>query len=125
MTDFGKQVYPYETFPEDADPRSWMFFNVPGTPRFALEVADTLVKHLDALGVDLTVGAVKTPAVKYDAVGSSGGPWETGMWIDWGEDRATVTATAPDKDVTAMSEEERAELRAALDAAEDAERGRS
>lgn len=123
--DYDQQVYPYERHPEDAHPMAWLFFNVPDTPRFQLEVADKMVRHLEALGVDLTVGKTRTPEKKYDAVGSSGGPWESGMWIDWDEDRAPVVATAADKNITSMTEAERAELRAALDAAEDAERGRS
>lgn len=125
MTDYEQQCFPYEVFPDDGNVRSWLFFNVPGTARFGIEMASALADHLESLGVDLTPGRVKPPEKKYDAVGSSGGPWETGMWIDWDDERAPVTATAPDKDVTAMDAAERAELRAALDAAEDAERGRS
>ena len=60
--------------------------------------------------------------IKYDALGGSGAPWEPGMWIPVEDDRMQVIATAPDKDITAMSQAERAELRAALDAADDAER---
>lgn len=60
--------------------------------------------------------------MKYDALGGSGAPWEQGMWIPADENRMQVVATAPDKDVTAMSDAERAELRAALDAADDAAR---
>ena len=68
--DYDQQVYPYERHPEDAHEMAWLFFNVPDTPRFQLEVADKMVRHLEALGVDLTVGATKAPEKKYDAVGS-------------------------------------------------------
>lgn len=114
-------IYPYAVDP-DRHPLAWVFFNVAGTAKFDLDTADTLAKHVFG---DLACGGPGTagePQIIYDALGSSGGPWELGAWIKADEPRRKVRTTAPDKDVTAMTEEERAELRAALEAAEDAAR---
>lgn len=115
-----QEIYPYPIDESDEyHPRAWMLFNAPGTPRPSVEVASNILRHLeDSLAVDLTPGAVGPPKLKYDALGSAGEPWEHGLWIPADEARAPVTATAVDKDVTAMTAEERAELQAALDAAE-------
>lgn len=121
-----QDIYPYPIDDEEYHPRSWMLFNVSGTPRMSAEVASNIMTHLEEnLQVDLSPGALGDPKVKYDALGSSGAPWEHGQWIPSDEDRARVTTTAADKDVTAMSAEERAELQAALQAAEIADRAGS
>lgn len=115
-----QEIYPYPIDESDEyHPRAWMLFNAPGTPRPSVEVASNILRHLeDSLGVDLTPGVIHAPELQYDALGSAGAPWEHGIWIPADESRAPVTATAVDKDVTAMTAEERAELQAALDAAE-------
>lgn len=112
--------YPYEKDPT-RDPDAWVFFNVPGVARLDLDSAETLIKHCKALGMGAP-GTVHEPELIYDALGSSGGPWEPGTWTKPEDGRMHVVVTAPDRDVTAMTPEQRAELRAALDAAEDADR---
>lgn len=114
-----------DTYPYDIDPEyhhlAWTVFNAAGT-RHDIETCHGIVTHIfDDLGCG-PPGTAHPPRVKYDALGSSGGPWEPGAWIPAEDQRAQVTATAPDKDVTAMTPEERAELKAALEAADAAER---
>lgn len=112
--------YPYETDPE-SHPFAWVFFYIAGIAT-TLDVANAMAKHVfDDLGC-APPGTEHEPNIKYDALGGSGAPWEPGMWIPVEDDRMQVIATAPDKDITAMSQAERAELRAALDAADDADR---
>ncbi|MGN0095034.1 MAG: hypothetical protein ACI38U_03120 [Corynebacterium sp.] len=113
-----QEIYPYPIDDSEYHPRSWMVFNAPGTPRPSAEVASNIMRHLEKLGVDLTPGVIHASELQYDALGSAGAPWEHGIWIPADESRAPVTATAVDKEVTAMTPEERAELQAALDAAE-------
>lgn len=118
-------IYPYP-IDEQYHPRAWMLFNAPDMPRFDVKTAASVMKHLeDTLQVDLTPGALGPPKGKYDALGSDGAPHDNGRWIGADEDRAPVVATAADKNVTDMSAAERAELRAALDAADTAHRAGS
>lgn len=114
-------IYPYE-IDDQYHPASYLLFNAPDLPRTSVEVASNTMKWLEAQGVDLTPGKTHAPKWKYDALGGSGAPWENGIWIAIDEDRAPVVATAADKNITDMTPEERAELRAALEAAETAHR---
>lgn len=115
MTD----IYPYPVDNQDGvDPMAWLFFNTPGAPKDTLEVANARCAHLRALGVNLTPEVTEPSTLKYDALGGTGAPWEHGRWIPVDQPRVEVTVTAPSTDITAMSEAERAELRAALDLAD-------
>lgn len=115
-----EDVYPYHIDPA-RHRLAWVIFNAAGV-RHDLETCEAIAKHIfDDLKCG-PPGSAGDPTVKYDALGGSGAPWEPGRWIPMSEGRLQVVATAPPKDVTAMSWEERAELRAALEAAEDAER---
>ncbi|HCD3016523.1 TPA: hypothetical protein NJV68_002435 [Corynebacterium striatum] len=108
-------IYPYDKDP-DRHPLSWVFFNAGFA--LTLDAAEKMAKHVfEDLGCG-GPGSAHPPVVKYDAVGSSGAPWEPGVWIPFDEPRMSFVATAPDKDITAMSAEERAELREALAVAE-------
>lgn len=111
-------IYPY---PVDADshPLAWIFFNVPGAPRFDIDVANTLARHLETgLGIDLTPDVTHPASIKYDALGGTGAPWENGIWIPREESRMTYTTSAAPVDVTAMDSAQRAELRQALELAD-------
>lgn len=115
MTD----TYPY-AIDDDYHPLSWTIFKAGGT-QHDIDTCHNIATHLfDDLGCG-PPGTAHEPRVKYDALGSSGAPWEPGVWIPVEDERAAVVATAPDKDITAMTAEERAELKAALEAAEAAE----
>lgn len=110
------EIYPYKTDPKH-HPLAMLFFN--SAVKVDLEVADALAKHVfDQLGCS----PPRNPAVKYDALGSSGAPWEPGAWIDGDADRMTVHVTVSEKPVVEMDAAERAKLRHELDAAEVAER---
>ena len=113
-------IYPYAVDP-DYHPLTNAIFKAGGT-QHDIDTCHAIAKHIfDDLGCGAP-GTAHEPKVKYDALGSSGAPWEPGVWIPVEEARASVVATAPDKDITAMTPEERAELKAALEAAEAAER---
>lgn len=112
------ETYPYD-IPEDKHPLAWVFFNAGGISP-DLDTAEALAKHVfDDLGCGAP-GTAHEPRVLYDALGGSGGPWEPGAWPTVEEGRMLVVATAPPRDVTAMSDAEAAELQAALDARRDA-----
>lgn len=116
-------IYPYEK-DDSHHEYAWVFFHAPG---FApnIEIADELAKHIfDDLGC-APPGSRHQPRVKYDALGSAGAPWQPGAWIPLDEPRMDVTATIPDKPVAEMSEEEKAEALAALQAEADAQRART
>lgn len=113
-------VYPYVTS-ADRHPYSWVFFNAGGIS-VDIETAEALAKHVfDDLGCGKP-GSASDPVVKYDALGGSGGPWEPGAWIPMDEPRMSVSISAPHIDIGRMSEAERANLRAMLDAADAARR---
>lgn len=119
MTSAHNEIYPYD-IPMGYHPLAWVFFHAAGMS-MDLDTAQVMAKHVfDDLGCG-EPGTSHNPSIKYDALGSGGGPWEPGVWIPAGEGRMQVVATAPPVDVTAMSVEQRAELQAALDAAADAE----
>lgn len=110
------EIYPYQSDPKH-HPLAMLFFN--SAVKVDLEVADALATHVfDRLGCS----PPRNPSVKYDALGSSGAPWEPGVWVDADSDRMTVNVTVSEKPVTEMDAAERAKLRHELDAAEDAER---
>lgn len=104
-------IYPYEV-DEERHPWSFVFFNVNGAARFDLDTAETLAKHIEALGFD----RVNESTIKYDAFGTSGGPWEIGGWIKVEDERMQVSVNIPPKDITDYSDEEIAEAEAALSA---------
>lgn len=115
MTD---DIYPYPTDPQYHE-YAWVLFNAAGTAH-NIDTCSAIATHIfDHLGCG-PPGTTHPPKVKYDALGGSGGPWEPGEWIDVDDDRAVIIATAPDKNITDMTDTERAELRAALDAADTA-----
>ena len=112
------EIYPYKCDP-DRHPLSWVFFHAGGISP-DLDTAEALAKHVfDDLGCG-PPGTAHEPRVLYDALGGSGGPWEPGAWPSVEEGRMLVVATAPPVDVTRMSDEQAAELQAALDARRDA-----
>ena len=112
-------LYPYPHDP-NYHPLAWIFFNAGHIP-FSIEQAHALAQHtFDNLGCGAP-GTAAGPAIKYDAVGGSGAPWEQGKWIPLDEPRAEVSVTAPSTSLSEMTAQERAELRAALDAADIAE----
>lgn len=118
-----EDIYPYQVA-DNHHPLSWVFFNAGGLS-LDLETAEALARHVfDALGCGKP-GSAAVPSIKYDALGGSGGPWEPGVWIPVKDARMGVSVTVPHVDVGAMSEAERAELRAVLDAADDAARASS
>ena len=109
-------LYPY---PRDGQyhPWSFLFFNMPH-----LTIRDIDACHRMATWVFDTLGCggpgtVADPSVKYDALGSSGAPWEEGRWIPAARERSPVQVTTPDTDLTQMGEEELAEYIANAQAA--------
>ena len=112
------EIYPYEKAP-DRHELAWVFFNAGGIAP-DLDTAERLAQHVfDDLGCG-EPGTAHEPRVLYDALGGSGGPWEPGAWPSVEDGRTLVVATAPPVDVTRMSDEQAAELQAALDARQDA-----
>lgn len=114
------EVYPYE-MDDSYDEWSFSFFNIPGAPSFGIEVADVIAKHVRSLGFG-GPGTAHPSLIKYDALGTSGGPWEPGRWIKMDEDRMFVQATVPDKDISDYTDEDIAEAEAALRALKAAKR---
>lgn len=110
-----EDLYPYQRDPQH-HPLAMLFFNSP--VKADLEVCDALAKHVFDR---LDCSPPRNPEVKYDALGSSGAPWEPGAWIKDTDDRMTVHVTVSEKPVAEMDAAERAKLRHELDAAEDAE----
>jgi len=109
-------IYPYRREPGH-HPLAPLFFN--SVVKADLEVADALAKHIfDRLGCS----PPRNPSVKYDALGSSGAPWEPGAWIDATAERMAVHVTVSEKPVADMDAAERAQLRRELEAADAAER---
>lgn len=102
------EIYPY---PRDAQfhPLSFLFFRMP------FLVADMDTCHnlatwlFDKLGC-AGPGSTAAPVVKYDARGTSGAPWEDGVWIPADTERVQVQVTTPETDLTKMSEEQLAEV---------------
>lgn len=115
-------IYPYDRAPA-RHPLSWVFFN--GVVACDLDTAEQLAKHVfDDLGCGAP-GSAHDAAVKYDACGTSGAPWEIGAWIPADENRMSFVATAPSIDVTALSPEQRAELIEALAVADSMDKANS
>lgn len=97
-------IYPYDKSP-DKHPLAWMFFHAAGL-QLDIDVADALAKHVfDKLGC-AGPGTASEPAIKYDALGSTGAPYEPGAWIAREKDRLQVTTTMPEKSVTRMDDAE-------------------
>lgn len=110
------RLYPYRRDPGH-HPLALLFFNSP--VKADLEVCDALAKHVFDR---LDCSPPRNPLAKYDALGSSGAPWEPGVWIDADAERMTVNVTVSEKPIGEMDAAERAKLRHELDAADDAER---
>ena len=118
-----EEIYPYPKDPHE-HPHAYTLYNIPGIG-LAFDACNTVAKHLfDDLGCG-PPGTTHPPTIHYDALGTSGGPWQPGAWIPIDQPRQPVTLTAPAKNITDMPPEERAELKAALEAAELAERAES
>lgn len=116
MTD---EVYPYPKDPHQHE-HAYIFFNAAGLG-LNFDDSNTLAGHVfDELGCG-PPGTMHEPKIKYDALGSDGGPWKPGEWIRMEQDRRQVGVTAPAVPIDAMTPEQRAELKAALLAAEVAE----
>lgn len=111
-----ERIYPYQVDPEH-HPLAMLFFNAP--VKADLEVADALARHVFDR---LDCSPPRNPVVKYDALGSSGAPWEPGAWIDADAERMTVEVTVQDKPVSEMDDDELATLERDLNAVRDARR---
>ena len=113
------RIYPYPK-DENEHPYAFVFFHAAGAG-LDFDGCNAMARHVfDDLGC-APPGSAHPPKIHHDALGTDGGPWKEGAWQDVEKPRIVVVATAPKKDVTAMTPEERAERRAALDAAEVAE----
>lgn len=113
------EIYPY---PKDAHehPYAFVFYHAAGLG-LNFDASNDLAKHVfDYLRCG-PPGTVGEPTIKYDALGTDGGPWKAGTWIGRDESRREVVVTVPAKSVKDMTPEERAELRQALEMAEVAE----
>lgn len=105
-------IYPYDKA-SDRHPLAWVFFHAAGL-QLDIDVADALAKHVfDKLGC-AGPGTASEPVIKYDALGSTGAPYEPGAWIDRSKDRLQVATTMPEKSVTQMDDEEFVEAQHAL-----------
>lgn len=102
------EIYPYPRDPQ-FHPLAPLFFRMPFLVA-DLETAHNLAVWLfDKLGC-AGPGSVSAPVVKYDARGTSGAPWEDGVWIPVDTERVQVQVTTPETDLTQMSEEQLAEV---------------
>lgn len=110
------ELYPYERSREH-HPLACLFFN--GPVKVDVEVADQLAKHVFER---LDCSPPREPDVKYDALGGSGAPWESGAWIKADKERVAVEVTVQEKPVSEMDDAELAALRRDLNAADDARR---
>ena len=102
------ELYPY---PRDGQyhPWSFVFFNMPHLTIRDIDACHRMAVWLfDTLGCG-EPGTSHPPTVKYDALGSSGAPWEEGRWTHTDQERTPVQVTTPDKDLTEMGEDELAE----------------
>lgn len=116
-------IYPYEV-DEEYHKWSYCLFNVPGVPRLQLETCSVIMKHLEDLGF---VGPnVSHPSkLIYDALGTSGGPWENGTWQGVDKPRASVTLTVPEKDVSDYDDADIAEMERVLNTLKSVKRAES
>lgn len=120
MKEIREQLYPYDKDPHEHE-YAYVLYNAAGLG-LDFEACNVLAKHLFD---DLKCGPPGTlgeALVHYDALGTNGGPWRRGKWRPIDEPRAEVVATAVDKNVSDMTEEELAELKAAIAAVETAKR---
>lgn len=103
------ELYPY---PRETQyhPWSFLFFNMPHLTIRDIDACHHMAVWLfDTLGCT-GPGTAGVPQVKYDALGSSGAPWEEGVWIPTDRERTPVQVTTPvEKDLTEMDEIELAE----------------
>ena len=123
MPDDLTLLYPYD---KDAErhPLAWVFFHAAGL-QADLDVCDALAKHVfDKLGCS-GPGSASEPTVKYDALGTSGAPYEPGAWIAREKPRLQVATTMPEKSVTHMDDEEFVEAQHAIIAEAAARRARA
>lgn len=107
--DVVAELYPY---PVDGEyhPLSFLFFNMPHLVMRDIDTCHAMASWLfGSLGC-AGPGSASAPLVKYDARGTSGAPWEDGVWIAVDKERAVVQVTTPEVDLTDMSEEKLAEV---------------
>ena len=119
--DLVDELFPYPRDPE-FHPRAFLFFNMP----FLKVSAETA--HAMAAWVFDTLDCAGPGAgaeVKYDALGGSGAPHETGRWIKRDADRVEVEVTTPDVVLTDKSEAELAQIVIDAEAALNAHRART
>ena len=115
------ELFPYR---RDAEfhPLACLFFNMPFlqvNAETAHALAAWVFDSLDCSGPG--AGA----EVKYDALGGSGAPHETGRWIKRDADRVEVEVTTPDVVLTDKSEAELAQIVIDAEAALNAHRART
>lgn len=114
-----EEIYPYSKDPHEHE-HAHLFYNVPGLG-LGFDAANIAATHIfDHLGCGAP-GTTHEPAIKYDALGTGGGPWQPGEWIPIEQPRKQVVATAPDIKVSDMTAEQLAELKAAIAAVETAQ----
>ena len=115
------ELFPYR---RDAEfhPRAFLFFNMPFL-QVSAETAHALAAWVfDSLDCS---GPGEGAKVKYDALGGSGAPHETGRWIKRDADRVEVEVTTPDVVLTDKSEAELAQIVIDAEAALNAHRART
>lgn len=116
-----EELFPYPRDPE-FHPLAFLFFNAPFL-KVSAETAHALAAWVfDSLDCS---GPGEGAKVKYDALGGSGAPHETGRWIKRDADRVEVEVTTPDVVLTGKSEAELAQIVIDAEAALNAHRART
>lgn len=101
-----EELFPYPRDPS-FHPQAVLFFNMPFL-KVSAETAHAMAAWVfDSLDCS---GPGEGAKVKYDALGGSGAPHETGRWIKRDADRVEVEVTTPDVVLTDRSEEELAQI---------------
>ena len=114
------RLYPYLK-DEHEHEHAYVAFNIPGV-NLSFDAANIVAEHLfDKLKCG-PPGTMGEPEIHYDALGTTGGPWQQGEWKPISQPRAQVVVTAADKPVSDMTDEELAELEAAIEAVKTAKR---
>lgn len=109
-------LYPYKKDPHE-HPFAFVFYNAAGLG-LNFDSSNALAKHIfDDLKCG-PPGSAGDPVVHYDALGTAGGPWRTGVWIPVDEPRMRVDEPAVDRPVADMSDDELEKLKAQIAAVE-------
>lgn len=103
-----EELFPYPRDPA-FHPLASLFINMPHLKLDADAAHATATWVFDRLGC-AGPGTASTPTVKYDALGSSGAPWEYGVWIKAEAERVPVEVTTPEVVLTDMDEAALAEV---------------